>query len=176
MTFDLKKSLEILERTPAVLETQLAHLDSQWTSKNEGDGTWSVYDVVGHLIHGEKTDWIVRASIILSANTDKTFQPFDRFAMLRNATPQSLELLIMEFKSLRKQNLEWLTSKTLSPSDFEKTGIHPELGIVTLSQLLSCWVVHDLNHLAQINRIMAHQYADEVGPWTAYLSILHKKT
>lgn len=172
MKFTLEKSLEILERTPDILNTMLYDISADWTSKNEGDGTWSVYDVVGHLIHGEKTDWIQRADLILSEKPDKTFEPFDRFAQFEESKGKTLTQLLDEFRRLRKKNIEHLQSKHLTDKNLETKGIHPVFGEVTLSQLLSTWVVHDLNHIAQISRVMAKQYKEEVGPWIKYLRIL----
>jgi len=172
MNFTLEKSLEILERTPDVLITMLQDISADWTSVNEGDETWSVYDILGHLIHGEKTDWVPRADIILSENSDKKFKPFDRFAQFEDSKGKSLSQLLKEFKILRERNIEQLRSKKLTDKNLEDKGIHPAFGEVTLSQLLSTWVVHDLNHIAQISRVMAKQYKAAVGPWTAYLKIL----
>jgi len=174
MNFTLEKSLEILERTPGLLLIMLQNISADWTSANEGGETWSAYDIIGHLIHGEKTDWIPRTEIILSANSDKAFTPFDRFAQFENSKGKSLHQLLKEFKLLRESNVEHLRSKKLTGKDLEKTGIHPAFGEVTLLQLLSTWVVHDLNHIAQISRVMAKQYKTEVGPWTAYLRILQE--
>ncbi len=172
MKFDVGKALEILERTPVVLDSMLQGISEDWTSVNEGGDTWSVFDILGHLIHGEKTDWIPRAEIILSENRDKTFRPFDRFAQFEDSRGKSLAQLLEEFKTLRESNVEKLRSKNLTDETLHEKGIHPAFGQVTLSQLLSTWVVHDLNHIAQIARVMAKQYKDEVGPWTAYLRIL----
>ncbi|WP_276372332.1 DinB family protein [Chryseolinea sp. H1M3-3] len=172
MNFSLEKSIQILERTPEVLYLMLSNLSDDWTTKNEGDGTWSVYDIIGHLIHGEKTDWMPRAEIILSENADKDFQPFDRFAQFEESKGQSLPQLLEEFKDLRKKNIDQLRSKKVTEPKFALTGIHPAFGEVTLSQLLSTWVVHDLNHIAQISRVMAKQYKTAVGPWVEYLGIL----
>lgn len=172
MNFTLEKSLEILERTPKVLITMLQDISDDWTSANEGGETWSVYDILGHLIHGEKTDWVPRADIILSETTDKAFKPFDRFAQFEDSKGKTLNQLLDEFKILREHNVEHLRSKKLTDKNLEEKGIHPAFGEVTLSQLLSTWVAHDLNHIAQISRVMAKQYLTEVGPWTAYLKIL----
>jgi hypothetical protein len=172
MKFTLDKSMEILERTPTVLDTLLSGISSEWTSANEGGETWSAYDIVGHLIHGEITDWMPRAEIILSSKADKTFEPFDRFYQFQVSKGKSLAQLLNEFKTLREKNITFLRSKKISHIDFEKTGVHPAFGEVTLAQLLSTWVVHDLNHIAQITRVMAKRYKEEVGPWTAYLKIL----
>jgi len=172
MNFSLPKSIEILERTPDVLITMLRNISSDWSSNNEGGETWSVYDIVGHLIHAEKTDWIVRMEIILSDKSDKTFESFDRFAQFENSKGKSLSQLLDKFKALRKMNIEHLRSKKLTNENMEEKGIHPSLGEVSLSQLLATWTVHDLNHIAQISRVMAKQYKAEVGPWEAYLKIL----
>ena len=174
MNFSIEKSLEILERTPKVLDSLLQGISDDWTSNNEGPETWSAYDVVGHLIHGEITDWIPRADIILSQNPDKKFTPFNRFAQTEDSEGKSLQQLLEEFKTLRKKNIEHLRSKNISSLDLEKKGIHPAFGEVTLAQLLSTWVVHDLNHLAQVSRVMAKYYLKDVGPWTAYLKILQQ--
>lgn len=172
MNFDLEKSMQILERTPAVLHTMLQDISDDWTSPNEGGDSWSVYDIVGHLIHGEKTDWISRAEIILSENGNKEFKPFDRFAQFENSKGKSLSQLLNEFELLREFNVQHLRSKNIIPGLLESKGIHPDFGEVSLSQLLSTWVVHDLNHIAQISRVMAKQYKEAVGPWVKYLGIL----
>lgn len=172
MEFSLEKSLEILEQTPKTLNILLGRLSSDWTMQNEGGETWTVFDVIGHLIHGESTDWIKRVEIILSDKTNKNFTPFDRFAQFSSSKNKSLEQLLNEFEAKRNENLELLRSWNITPNDFNKTGIHPTFGEVTLSQLLSTWTVHDLNHIAQITRIMAHQYKSAVGPWIEYLRIL----
>ena len=174
MKFNFKKSLEVLERTPFVIEALLHEISDEWAMTNEGVSTWSPYDVIGHLIHGEKTDWITRMEIIFSSKSDKKFEPFDRFAQFENSKGKSLVELINEFKLLRKRNIEKLKSRDLKETDYIKKGIHPELGEVTLSELFSTWVVHDLNHIAQIARVMAKQYKTEVGPWQEYLPILTK--
>lgn len=172
MNFSLSKSIEILERTPEILGVMLQDLSIEWTSSNESGETWSVYDIVGHLIHGELTDWIPRMEIILSEKLDKTFLPFDRFAQLEKSKGKTLEQLLAEFEALRRENIKLLRSKDLTDLDLEQTGVHPAFGAVTLSQLISTWTVHDLNHIAQISRVMAKQYKAEVGPWTQYLRIL----
>jgi len=172
MNFTLEKSMEILERTPDVLNRMLQNISAEWTSNNEGGQTWSVYDIIGHLIHGERTDWIPRAEIILSEKHDKNFEPFNRLAQFEESKEKSLTQLLDEFKTLREKNIEYLRSKKLTDKNLEEKGIHPTFGEVTLSQLLSTWVVHDLNHIAQISRVMAKQYKAEVGPWIEYLRIL----
>ncbi len=165
--------MEILERTPDVLNRMLQNISAEWTSNNEGGQTWSVYDIIGHLIHGERTDWIPRAEIILSEKHDKQFEPFNRLAQFEESKEKSLTQLLDEFKTLREKNIEYLRSTRLTDKNLEEKGIHPTFGEVTLSQLLSTWVVHDLNHIAQISRVMAKQYKAEVGPWIEYLRILH---
>lgn len=172
MTFSIDKSIEILGRTPAVLESLLIGISEDWIFNNEGDDTWSPYDIVGHLIHGEDTDWIPRAKIILSELEDKTFVPFDRFAQQNNGQMKSLEELLNIFKTKRAYNLKELNAMQIDALKLSKTGIHPELGIARLKELLATWVVHDLGHLSQITRVMAKQYQSEVGPWIAYLGIL----
>jgi|ERR1051326_2394799 uncharacterized damage-inducible protein DinB len=171
MKFSIAYSISVLERTPNILKEMLDGLQDEWIFNNEGKDTWSPYDVMGHLIHGEKTDWIPRMEIILSDKADKKFVPFDRFAMM-NAEKKPLNELLEEFKTLREQNLEILSSKKLSEKDLLKTGIHPEFGEVTLKQLLGTWVAHDLGHIAQISRVMAKQYKEEAGPWVKYLRVL----
>lgn len=172
MNFTLDKSIEILERTPGVLTAMLQNISAEWTSGNEGGQTWSVYDIIGHLIHGEKTDWIPRADIILSEKPDKNFEPFDRLAQFEKSKEKSLTQLLDEFSIVRKKNIEYLRSKKLTDKNLEEKGIHPAFGEVTLSQLLATWVVHDLNHIAQVSRVMAKQYKADVGPWIEYLRIL----
>ena len=173
MKYSLDTATEILERTPIILSQWLGGLSPAWTSPNEGPETWSPYDIIGHLIHGEKTDWIPRLKIILSDKEDKTFVPFDRFAQFEESQGKTLEQLLEEFSTLRKENLVYLRSLNLTDQQLEMTGMHPELGPVTLSELLASWVVHDLNHISQISRVMAHQYKNEVGVWQAYMGILN---
>ncbi|MEL6485371.1 MAG: DinB family protein [Bacteroidota bacterium] len=174
MEFNLNKSISILERTPSVLRELLTGLQPEWLHGNEGKDTWSPYQVLGHLIHGEKTDWIVRAKIILSDLPDKTFEPFDRFAQDKADSKPTLDSLLNTFEDLRKANLSELKTLKIDESSLGKTGKHPALGVVSLKELLSTWTVHDLGHIAQITRVMAKQYQEEVGPWKAYLGILKK--
>jgi hypothetical protein len=174
MKFDINKSIEILERTPLVIEQMLKGISDDWAKNNEGGDSWSPYDIVGHLVHGEKTDWVARMEIIL-LNDDKKFTPFDRFAQFNDSKGKSLETLIEEFKALRKKNIVKLRLKKIESFDLLKKGIHPAFGKVTLQQLLATWVVHDLNHLSQIARVMSKQYKAEVGPWVEYLPILTRK-
>jgi len=175
MKFDLNKSIELLERTPALLEALLSNLSPDWVMNNEGPDTWSPFDVVGHLIHGEKTDWITRANIILDQQGNRQFKPFDRFAQFDASQGKTMEQLLIEFRPLRAANIESLRAMNIDESKLILEGVHPEFGTVTLEQLLATWVVHDLAHIAQITRVMAHQYADEVGPWKAYIGLLHAK-
>lgn len=172
MEFNLDQSIQVLSRTPQTLKELLLGIDEEWTSNNEGTDTWSPYDIIGHLIHGEKTDWIPRAKIILSSEENKDFKPFDRFAQFEESEGKILEQLLNEFESLRVSNLSVLKSLNIGPTDLAKEGIHPAFGKVTLAHLLSTWVVHDLGHIHQICRVMAKQYTNEVGPWTEYLGVL----
>ncbi len=174
MEFSIEKAIEILERTPVALSHLLSGLSDDWTSHNEGGDTWAVYDVIGHLIHGDKTDWLTRAQLILSDSAQKNFGPFDRFAQFENSQGKSLLQLLTEFQEVRSQNLDKLRNLNIQPEDLQKTGVHPAFGEVTLSQLLATWVTHDLDHIAQISRVMAKQYKAEVGPWIAYLKILNQ--
>lgn len=173
MNFNLARSIEILERTPVVLQTLLKDLHEDWTMNNEGPETFSPYDVIGHLIHGEKTDWRDRTMMILENGVSKTFVPYDRFAQFEESQSKSLEQLLKEFEELRRDNLNWFMSLNLTDTDFDKKGIHPLLGQVTLRQLLSTWVVHDLTHIAQASRVMAKQYKQEIGPWVEYFRIMN---
>nr|WP_299344863.1 DinB family protein [Allomuricauda sp.] len=173
MKFELNTAISVLKNTPVVVKALLKDLPEEWISQNEGPETWSPFDVVGHLIHGEKTDWIVRTRLILEQGPEITFEPFDRFAQFKNSEGKNLQTLLTEFEVLRKKNLEILNSLKLADSDLNRKGMHPELGEVTLAQLLSAWVVHDLGHIVQISRVLAKQYVDEVGPWTEYLTILN---
>lgn len=174
MNFSLQRSLEILQRTPATLSALLSGLSTEWTEKNEGGDTWSVYDVIGHLIHGDRTDWVERTKIILSDGGDKNFPPFDRFAQFDESKGKTLSQLLEEFSEVRQASIEKLRSLRITEEDWSKTGRHPKFGEVTLAQLLSTWVAHDLDHIYQIARIMAKQYAGDVGPWVEYLKILRQ--
>lgn len=170
-SFDLSSAIAVLERTPATLTTWLDGLPPAWLAATEGPGTWSPYDVVGHLIHGERTDWMPRARHIL-ARASGPFERFDRGAQFRDSAGKTLAELLATFAALRRANLEELRGWDLGPDQLALPGLHPELGAVTLSQLLACWVVHDLDHVTQIARTMAKAYGEAVGPWTAYLSVL----
>jgi hypothetical protein len=168
----LSESIAVLERTPATLAAQLRGLPEAWTKATEGPETWSPYDVLGHLVHGERADWMPRIEMILHAGAEETFAVFDRQAQFKDSVGKSLEDLLDEFASLRRQNLERLGGLSLGVADLELTGRHPAFGVVTLRQLLATWTAHDLAHLVQISRVMAKRYRDEVGPWAEYLSVM----
>ncbi len=172
MIFDLDRSIDVLRRTPATLRALLDGLDSSWVRGTEGPETFSPFDVVGHLIDGEETDWIPRARIILAQGPDLRFEPYDRFRHRARNVGRSLESLLAEFTRLRAANLELLRSWRLNTEALDLPGEHPGLGRVTLRQLLASWVVHDLGHLAQVARVMAKQYRDDVGPWVPFLPVL----
>ncbi len=172
MQFQLQKSIQILQRTPATLRALLSGLSEEWVAGNEGPETFSPFDVVGHLIHGERTDWIPRARIILQHGPSQPFEPFDRFAMWEENRDKTLASLLDTFEVLRRENLAALERLRLSEADLDRKGTHPELGAVTMRQLLATWAVHDLNHIGQIARVMARQYESEVGPWREYIGIL----
>lgn len=174
MSFDLRNGIAVLARMPDVLRALLAGLPENWTHRNEGPDTWSPFDVVGHLIDGEETDWMVRARIILAQGPNRRFEPFDRFRHLRANEGKPLGELLDRFAQLRARNLRELADLRLGPDQLRLRGEHPELGPVTLEQLLATWVVHDLGHLAQIARVMGQEYRDAVGPWEAYLPVLHR--
>lgn len=171
MNFSLPKSIAILERTPLAFEALLQKLPQQLEKVNEGEDTWSAYNIIGHLIHGEKTDWIPRAEIILGDGPDKTFEPYDRFAQERLYSSQPIEALLAEYKTLRKQNIEKLQSWNLTEQDLTKKGIHPELGTTTLQQLIASWTVHDLTHLNQVSRVLVKHFSEDVGPWKKYIKL-----
>jgi uncharacterized damage-inducible protein DinB len=174
MEFRLDHAKEVLRRTPATLNALLSRLPDEWAVSNEGADSWSPFDVVGHLIHGEETDWIPRARIILAHGEGRAFEPFDRFAMFEASRGKSLDELLAEFARLRAESLRELEAMNLTPELLGRRGLHPELGPVTLGQLLSAWVVHDLGHVGQVVRVMARQYGEAVGPWRAYLSVLSR--
>jgi len=173
MKHNLNDTIALLARTPSVLNALLRDLPESWTLRNEGEKTWSAFDIIGHLIHGERTDWMPRARIILQHGESRPFETFDRLAQERESQGKSLTQLLDEFSLLRAENLDALRAMNLQPADFKRRGKHPALGMVTLSELLATWVVHDLTHLHQLSRVMAHQYQQTVGPWRAYLGVLH---
>ena len=170
--FALDEAVAILARTPATLDALLRGLPDGWIVANEGPDTFSPFDVVGHLIHGERVDWVPRAKIILEHGDARAFDPFDRFAQFAASEGQTLAGLLDEFATLRQQNLRELETLGLTPADLDRSGQHPAFGLVTLRQLLATWVVHDLDHIVQISRVLARQYLDEVGPWRAYLRVV----
>lgn len=170
--FDLTEARALLERTPPALTALLAGLPEAWTRQDEGPGTWSPFDVVGHLIHGELTDWIPRLRIVLDHGEAVAFTPFDRFAQFEASRGRTLHELLERFAALRRESLSALDALKLGEDQLDRVGRHPELGAVTARQLLATWVAHDLDHVVQIARVMAKRYAGEVGPWTAYLRVL----
>ena len=173
MKYSLERSYEILDRTPVVLQDLLSGLPDDWVMPNEGPETFSPYDVIGHLVHGEKTDWTVRTKMILEFGNTKTFEKYDRFAQYEESKGKSLQQLLDEFAAIRKENMVWFKALNLTEDDLDKQGLHPVLGDVTLRHLLATWVVHDLTHIAQITRVMAKQYKTEMGPWPEFFRILN---
>ncbi len=172
MEYQYEQAVEILRRTPATLAALLRGLPDAWTMSAEGPGTWSAYDIVGHLLHGEDANWIARARFILEHGEERPFDSFDRTAMFEAYQGVSLDQLLAAFEQARAKSLATLNELHITPERLIRTGTHPALGTVTLGQLLAAWVVHDLNHIGQIVEVMARQYADAVGPWSAYLAIL----
>jgi uncharacterized damage-inducible protein DinB len=172
MDYHYDQAVEILRRTPAILTVLLRGLPKDWTTCTEGPDTWSVYDIVGHLLHGDEVDWVERTRIILESGEDKPFDTFNRTAMFEKYEGLSLDEMLATFEEVRAANLETLSELQITPEKLDRRGIHPTLGTVTLSQLLATWVVHDLNHIGQIVEVMSRQYADAVGPWIGYLAIL----
>jgi hypothetical protein len=170
--FNLNEAMAVLTRTPAALDALLRGLPNLWVRGNEGKDTWSPYDIVGHLIEGEHTDWMPRARMILEHGEARPFEPFDRFAQMKESQNKTLEILLDDFARLRKESLSALRALNLQPEDLSRRGRHPALGVVSLSQLLSTWAVHDLTHLHQLSRVMAYQYREAVGPWSVYLGVL----
>jgi hypothetical protein len=173
MDLEFGHATAVLERTPAILDAWLRGMPEPWTRGDEGPGTWSPFDVVGHLIDGEETDWIPRAQIILGDAAERRFLPFDRFRHLTRNQGRTLDSLLDEFAGLRQQNVAILRTLPMDVATLNRTGVHPEFGAVTLAQLLATWVAHDLNHLGQIARVMARHYQEAVGPWRAYLGVLN---
>ena len=171
----IAEAVPLLRQTPRTLKTMLGELPAAWTNAHEGGETWSAFDVLGHLVHGEKADWIPRARIILEHGDARAFDPFDRLAQFEESKGRTLAELLDEFARLREANVAELQRLGLSPSDLDRRGRHPALGSVTLRQLLATWVAHDLDHVVQIARVLASQYADEVGPWRAYLRVISGK-
>ena len=174
MSYSVDEAVALLERTPAILRAWLSGLPEPWLMATEGSGTWNAFDVVGHLIHGERTDWMPRMEHILTKGEAEPFPPFDRDAMFKESEGKSLRVLLDSFAELRGENLLRLRARQLTEADLNRTGVHPEFGVVTLRQHLATWVAHDLTHLSQIARVMAKRYGADVGPWKAYLSILRR--
>lgn len=170
--FDLAEAMAVLARTPPTLDALLRGLPEGWIRAHEGGDTWSPYDVLGHLIHGEKADWIPRARIILEHGEAQPFPKFDRFAQFEDSSDRTLDSLLDEFRVRRRESLRALASLRVTEAELDQRGRHPALGAVTLRQLLATWVAHDLDHVMQIARVMGRQYADEVGPWRAYLRVI----
>ena len=173
MQQNLSDTVVLLGRTPPTLNALVRDLPDAWTRCNEGDDTWTVYDVIGHLAHGERTDWMPRVRRIFEFGESRPFEPFDRIAQFHESQGKTLSELLDEFAHLRSKNLAELENMNLKPADFERRGRHPSFGSVTLSELLATWAVHDMTHLHQISRIMAHQYREAVGPWSKFLGVLH---
>ena len=174
MNFDVATAVAVLERTPSTLRAMLADLPPAWTAATEGPDTWSPYDILGHLVHGERTDWIGRARIVLAQGADRRFPVFDRFAQFRESEGKSLVQLLDEFARLRAENLATLAGWQLTEAQLALQGEHPAFGTVSLRQLLATWVAHDLGHVAQTARVMAKQYREAVGPWRAYLPVMDR--
>ena len=170
--FDLADSIALLRRTPTMLNSLLRGLPDTWARRNEGEGTWSAYDIVGHLINGERTDWMTRIHLILEHGDTRPFDRIDRFAQFQESAGKSMEQLLDEFAAARAKSVSELESLNLQPADLAKPGKHPVLGPVTLANLIAAWPVHDLTHLHQMSRIMAHQYREAVGPWTVFMGVM----
>ncbi|HEY6466054.1 MAG TPA: DinB family protein [Candidatus Acidoferrales bacterium] len=170
--FNVGEAIAVLSRTPQTLNALLRGMPDIWVRRNEGNDTWTAFDIVGHLIVGERTDWMPRVRVIFEHGEARSFTPFDRFAQSKESESKSLEQLLEDFSSLRKNNLAGLQALNLQKEDFARRGTHPALGVVTLSELLATWAVHDLTHLHQLSRVMANQYREAVGPWNAYLGVL----
>jgi hypothetical protein len=172
MEHDLEQSISLLTRMPAVLNALLRDLPEIWTLQNEGEATWSPFDIVAHLIHCERADWMPRARMVLDFGETRPFDPFDRWGNIRESQGKPISELLDEFAHVRSESLTALRALNLRAEDLRRQGRHPAFGAVTLSELLATWAAHDLNHLHQISRVMAHQYRATVGPWSAYLGVL----
>lgn len=173
MTHNLNHSIALLARTPAALDALLRDLPDSWTRRNEGENTWSAFDIVGHLIHCERTDWLPRTKWLLEHGEAQPFPPFDRLGHVRESQGKSLPQLLDEFAQLRSENLAELRAMNLQPCDLSRLGLHPALGPLTLSDLLAAWAAHDLNHLHQLSRVMATQYRETIGPFTKLMGVFH---
>ena len=171
--FHLDEALAVLTRTPAAYDALLRGLPETWVRRNEGGDTWSAYDIVGHLVQLERSDWMLRLRRILEEGDSRPFDRVDRFAQMKEGRDRTLEQRLDEFARLRRQNLAQVQAMKLQPADFARRGLHPALGPVTLENLLATWALHDLTHLHQLSRVMAHQYREAVGPWTKFIGVLH---
>jgi uncharacterized damage-inducible protein DinB len=174
MQFQLEDAIAILSHTPAALDAMVRGLPEPWLHANEGPETWSPFDVVGHLVAGERTDWVTRLRLILEHGDKHPFEPFNRTAMFEESKGKTIAELLDTFATLRAQNLETVRALQLEPADFARRGMHPSLGSVTLEQLLATWVTHDMTHMVQISRVIAKQFKDEVGPWREYIGVLNR--
>ena len=172
MNHNLDDSIALLTRTPAVLSALLRDLPDKWTLQNEGENTWCALDIVGHLIHCERTDWMPRTKWLLQYGETEPFPPFDRWGHVRECTGKALPQLLDEFSAIRAENLAGLRAMNLSSEDLTRRGFHPALGAVTLSELLAAWAAHDVNHLHQVSRVMAHQYREAVGPFQRFMGVM----
>jgi DinB family protein len=172
MEQNLQQTIALLARTPGTLDALLRELPESWTHRNEGGDSWTAYDVVGHLVHAERTDWMPRARMVLQFGETRTFEKFDRLGQVRASEGKTLGQLLDEFARVRAENLVELRELNLRQEDLDRRGRHPFLGVVTLSQLLATWAAHDLTHLHQLSRIMAYQYREAVGPWSVYLGVM----
>lgn len=174
MDYQLADGIAVLERTPGVLRAMLTGLPTGWIDATEGSDTWSPYVIIGHLIHGERDDWVTRARIVLAQGESRRFAPYDRFAQFRESAGKTLGVLLDEFEALRVENLRTVRAWNLRDEQFALIGEHPAFGAVSLRQLLATWTAHDLGHIAQIARVMAKQYRDAVGPWREYLPVMDR--
>lgn len=173
MTHSLDHTTALLARTPAALDALLRGLPDAWTFRNEGENTWNAFDIVGHLIHCERTDWLPRAKWLMQHGKTQPFPPFDRFGHVRESQGKSLSQLLDEFAQLRSEDLAELRAMNLQPGDLARIGLHPALGPLTLSDLLAAWAAHDLNHIHQLSRVMANQYRESIGPFTKFMGVMH---
>jgi hypothetical protein len=174
VSFDLQEGIAVLERTPAALRGLLVGLPGSWITADEGPETFTPFDNVAHLIHGERTDWIPRTRIILAQGTDRRFAPFDMGGHVEESRGKTMDQLLDEFADLRQENLDTLRGWALTERELALEGEHPEFGRVTLEHLLATWVAHDLGHIAQTARVMAKRYRSAVGPWRTYLPVLDR--
>lgn len=175
MMVELERAVEILGRTPAVLRAWLGGLADFWARSNYGEATFSPFDVVGHLIEAEQTNWMTRLRVMMEHGDTKPFPAFERYAMYESSVGRSMDDLLESFAALRAKSLDALRVHDLTPEKLDLRGKHPDLGEVRVWHLIAAWVVHDLGHLHQVAKAMAFQYRDEVGPWREYLTILPRE-